>query len=102
MPEPDVAPLQDSVTLPSATVALTEQAVGAQQAVIAQRILLLSLYAEVQLKASVTLIRYLVYVPDVWEGVTTLLPLVAEDVTVANAAQLPQFVPSVDVQCWMV
>jgi len=61
--------------------------------------LLLSLKADVQLSVSVTLSRYLVYVPWVWEGVTTLLPLVAEEVTVATAAQLPQFVPSVEVQC---
>ena len=101
MPDPAVAPLQESVTLPSARAALTEQAVGAPQAVIAQRTLLLSLNAEVQFNVSVTLIRYLVYVPCVWEGVTTLLPLVAEEVTVATAAQLPQLVPSVEVQCSM-
>jgi len=99
LPEPEVAPLQESVTLPSAKVALTVQAVGAPQAVITQRILLLSLYADAQLKVSVTLILYLVYVPCAWEGVTTRLPLVAEEATVASAAQLPQFVPSVDVQC---
>jgi len=87
--------------LPSATVALTEQAVGAPQAVIAQRTLLLSLNAEATPRASVTLIRYLVYVPCVCEGVTTLLPLVAEEVTVTKAAQAPQVEPSVEVQCWM-
>ena len=65
LPEPEAAPLQESVTLPSDKVVLTEHAVGAPQAVIAQRTLLLSLNAEAQLSVSVTLIWYLVYVPCV-------------------------------------
>ena len=60
LPEPTVAPLQDSVTFPSASAALTEHAVGAPQAVMAHRILLLSLEAEARPRVSTAAMRYLV------------------------------------------
>ena len=98
MPAPWVAPLQESVTAPSVSVALSEKAVGSPQGVMEHRMLALALTAELTFSASIVEIPNCVYVPMTRDTVGAYVPLPAVCVSVVSVAQALQVALSVEVR----
>ena len=98
MPAPWVAPLHESVTAPSVSVALSEKAVGSPQTVMEQRMLALALTAELTFSASIVEIPNCVYVPMTRDTVGAYVPLPAVCVSVVSVAHALQVALSVEVR----
>ena len=98
LPAPWVAPLHESVTAPSVSVALSEKVDGSPHGVIEHRMLALAFTAELTSSASIVVTPNCVYVPMTRDTVGVYVPLPAVCVSVVSVVHALQVALSVEVR----